>query len=231
MRRVGARGLQAETVAVGRVPPRGAQECEILGLGAPLLRLGCVVILLSGCSFKTGKENQDFFTSGNPAADLRASQQVTRSSKDTAKDQAGQAEDRRALFDRLGGTAGLTAIVDDFTPRVMQDPRVNWARHGVHKGGLFSSNRNVSWEPTPQNVENLKKSMVQFLALTTGGPSEYQGRNIKTVHTDMKITGVEFDAAMGDLKASLDRLKVADREQKDLLAIVESTRQQIVTEE
>jgi hemoglobin len=34
---------------------------------------------------------------------------------------------------------------------------------------------------------------------------------------------------VGDLKASLDRLQIADREQKELLAIIESTRPQIVT--
>ena len=38
----------------------------------------------------------------------------------------------------------------------------------------------------------------------------------------------EFDAAVGDVKASLDRLKVPDTEQKELLAIVESTRPEIV---
>ncbi len=46
----------------------------------------------------------------------------------------------------------------------------------------------------------------------------------------MHITNSEFDAAIGDLKASLDKMRIPNREQKELLAIVESTRPQIVTE-
>ena len=46
----------------------------------------------------------------------------------------------------------------------------------------------------------------------------------------MHISNPEFDAVMGDLKASLDKLKVPNVEQKELLAIVESTRPEIVTE-
>jgi hypothetical protein len=39
-----------------------------------------------------------------------------------------------------------------------------------------------------------------------------------------------FDAAVGDLKVSLDRLQIANIEQKELLAIIESTRPEIVHE-
>jgi len=45
----------------------------------------------------------------------------------------------------------------------------------------------------------------------------------------MNITNPEFDATIGDLKATLDKLQIPNREQKELLAIVESTRPQIVT--
>ena len=46
----------------------------------------------------------------------------------------------------------------------------------------------------------------------------------------MAITNAEFDAAVGDLKATLDKVGIADQEQKELLAIIESTRVQIVEE-
>jgi hemoglobin len=46
----------------------------------------------------------------------------------------------------------------------------------------------------------------------------------------MHIGNPEFDAVIGDLKASLDKLKIPNTEQKELLAIVESTRPQIVTQ-
>ena len=52
---------------------------------------------------------------------------------------------------------------------------------------------------------------------------------MKSTHAAMHIGNPEFDAALGDLKASLDRLQIPNKEQKELLSIIESTRPQIVT--
>ena len=76
---------------------------------------------------------------------------------------------------------------------------------------------------------NLKKHLVQFIVLATGGPPHYDGKEMKAAHAGMKIGNPEFDAALGDLKASLDTLKIPNKEQKELLSIIESTRPQIVT--
>jgi hemoglobin len=114
---------------------------------------------------------------------------------------------------------------------VLDDPRVNWARKGVTRGG-FSIHRgkSVTWNATPENVAQLKRHLVQFLALATGGPAKYDGKEIKSVHANMHIANPEFDAAIGDLKASLDKLQIPNKEQKELLAIIESTRPEIVAE-
>jgi hemoglobin len=135
-----------------------------------------------------------------------------------------------ALFVRLGGEPGISSIVAEFTPRVVNDPRINWQREGIVKGGFFRRDKSVAWSITPENLAILQKHLVQFLCLATGGPARYDGEDLKTAHADMQITNSEFDAAIGDLKVSLDKLQIPDREQKELLAIVESTRAQIVTE-
>jgi hemoglobin len=77
-------------------------------------------------------------------------------------------------------------------------------------------------------VAKLKKHVGQFLALATGGPTTYEGAEMKNVHAGMHIANPEFDAAVGDLKATLDKLRVPTDEQKELLAIIESTRPQVV---
>ena len=46
----------------------------------------------------------------------------------------------------------------------------------------------------------------------------------------MRISNPEFDAVIGDFKASLDKHQIPNKEQKELLAIVESTRPEIVTQ-
>ena len=218
-----------------------------------LLLLCAALAALLGCGAGTArKQKQDFFTSGSREADQRATQRMAKEeqlsgagegagekgvkkAKPAAESQAGaqaaQTEGKLALFDRLGGDKGLTNIVDDFTPRVMQDPRVNWPRKGVKRaGGLFHREESLAWNPTPENVANLKKHFIQFLALATGGPAKYDGKEMKSAHAGMRISNPEFDAAIGDLKASLDKLQVPNKEQKELLSIIESTRPEIVTQ-
>jgi hemoglobin len=220
----------------------------------------CALCAGIGCgSTKVGKKKDDFFTSGSREADQRASQRMAKDEQlagsgegagekgvkkaEPAKpatnapnseiktNKAAQVEGKLALFDRLGGEKGLTAIVDDFLPRALQDPRVNWPRTGVKRGGFsFRRNRTVAWQPSPENIAVLKKHFVQFLALATGGPAHYDGKEIKPTHAAMHIGNPEFDAALGDLKASLDKLQIPNKEQKELLSIIESTRPQIVTQ-
>jgi len=190
----------------------------------------------AGCANEE-KKDRDFHTSGSREADQRAEQRI-------AKDQqlrgegsgndgdAGKkaAEERKALYDRLGGEQGLALIVEDFVNRALADPRVNFERKGVKRGGFsFKRGTSVEWSPTPENGTRLKKHLAQFLAVATGGPATYEGGDMKAVHANMKISNAEFDAAVGDLKASLDNLKVPTQEQKELLAVVESTRPQVVT--
>ncbi len=217
-----------------------------------------VAVLAAGCGGKKAtKQSTDFFTSGSRDADQRASQRMAQaeelsgSGEDSGEkgvknakpaasgtngvagstNTAAKVEGKLSLYDRLGGEAGISNIVVDFIPRALQDPRVNWDRKGVKRGGFsLSGGKSVAWNPTPETVATLDTHMVQFLALATGGPSKYDGKEMKSTHADMHISNPEFDAALGDLKASLDKLQVPNKEQKELLAIVESTRPLIVTE-
>ena len=68
---------------------------------------------------------------------------------------------------------------------------------------------------------------MQFLNVTTGGPAIYEGRDMREAHANLHVVNAEFDAEMSDLKATLDKLGVPTDEQKELLAIVESTRPMI----
>jgi hemoglobin len=207
-----------------------------------------------GGTGEIGKKKDDFFTSGSREADQRASQRMAKAEQLTGSGEGagekaqsgkqaastgapdGSKKDARVvgkltLFDRLGGEAGISNLVVDFTARALQDPRVNWQRKGVQRGGFsIQRGRSVTWSATEENVANLNKHLVQFLTLATGGRPEYQGNDMKATHAHMHIGNPEFDAALGDLKASLDKMQTPNKEQKELLAIVESTRPQIVTE-
>ena len=211
---------------------------------------------LTGCGTnKSAAKKDDFFTSGSREADQRASQRMAKDeqlsgssagekhtkkavaggtaeegSESSTNGQAARVEGKLPLFDRLGGETGISAIIEDFTPRALQDPRVNWQRTGVKSVFSFHKNETNDWTATSANTAELKKHLVQFIALATGGPVHYDGKDLKTAHAGMKISNPEFDAALGDLKASLDRLQIPNKEQKELLAVVESTRPLIVTQ-
>jgi hemoglobin len=203
-----------------------------------------------GCHTQARKEqNKEFFTSGSREADQRASQRMAKEEqlqgsgegageknvkkaekKSDSEGKGAQAEGKLSLFDRLGGEQGITAIVEDATPRLLQDPRVNFQRNGGSSGkfGLFHK-QTAAWQATSENVAQFKKHLIQFLSLASGGPAHYEGRDMKSVHANMHVTNAEFDAAIGDFKASLDKLQIPNTEQKEFLSIIESTRPQIVT--
>ena len=209
--------------------PRSSAHRSILfktGAAFALLGLLLAVAVLQSCAGAGEKASEeDFATSGSPEADQRAEQAMAKEAIIKGAE-ADEEEKQKSLYLRLGGDDGIDAIVDDAVDRALADPRVNATRAGKD-GGWFGSAADA-WKKSPQNVATLKKNITAFIALTAGGPAKYQGPELETAFADMQFSNVEFDAAIGCLQASMDRLGVADQEQKELLAIIETTREQVV---
>jgi hemoglobin len=117
----------------------------------------------------------------------------------------------RSLFDRLGGKSALEAVVDDFLGRVATDERINAPFAGA-------------------NLPKLRQRLVELFCAGTGGPCTYSGRDMKTAHAGLGVTGAQFDALAGDLVATLDKLKVPEKEKGEVLAIVGPMKKDIVEE-
>ena len=217
-----------------RIPVRDHARLIVLIL---FLVAGFAVLAgVAGCGSEKA-EDRTFFTSGNREADQRAEQRIAKDQQLRGEGEGkgggladlGKPNVKPPLYERLGGEKGIAAIVDDFVTRALADPRVNWERKGVESGGVLGfREKSMYWNPTGDNVNRLKKHLAQFLTLATGGPPTYEGKEMKEAHAGKKITNAEFDASIGDLKATLDKLGVAIDEQKELLAVVESTRPQVV---
>jgi hemoglobin len=155
-----------------------------------------------------------------PAA-RRPSQRVAPPTTRAGAAAAPDAATEKPLYERLGGTAGVTKVVDDFVALAAADPTVNFTRQG-HPA--------AAWDPTPQNLAALKKRLVEFIATTTGGDLTYSGKDMVAAHRGMHITDAEFDALAADLKAALAKHEVRAPEQAELLAIVNRTRSAIVAD-
>src|SRR6185503_1804169 len=161
-----------------------------LATAMTVFALAAVLPITIGCrSGGADKKKDEFFTSGSGEADQRATQRMAKeqqisgtNDKDANKGKPGdpagtaQGERKQTLFERLGGEQGVNAIVDDFTARVLEDPRVNWQRKGGEQGGIFRRNNESAalWAATPENTAQLKKHLIQFIALATGGPAQYE---------------------------------------------------------
>ena len=124
----------------------------------------------------------------------------------------------KTLYQRLGGHSAIVAVVDDFTNRAANDPAVNFTRKG-HPN---------EWKPTSADLNRFKVLLVQFIETNTGGPKNYEGRPMDVTHRGMEISNAEFDALAADLQATLNKFNVPQKEQGELMAVVGSTRSQIV---
>jgi len=127
---------------------------------------------------------------------------------------------KASLYERLGGKPAITAVVDDFVGYAAPDPKVNFTRKGIP---------GAEWQATDENVKKLKDGLVAFISQVTGGPKMYHGKSMKEAHKNMQITAAEFDASAQDLKKALDKNKVPADLQKELLDIVGTTKNDIVT--
>ena len=70
-----------------------------------------------------------------------------------------------------------------------------------------------------------------MLAEAAGGPQRYTGRSMEESHREMLITPEEWRAFMEDLNRTLDKFDVPQQERSEVIAIVESTRDDIVVEQ
>jgi hemoglobin len=114
-----------------------------------------------------------------------------------------------SLFDRLGGSPAITAVIDDFVARCAADARIS---------GKFART----------DIPRLKSMLVDQVTMATGGPATYRGRSMQETHDGMGVTAGEFDALVGDLVATLDAFSVPKAEQGELLGILGPLRGDIV---
>src|SRR5205814_9707793 len=126
-----------------------------------------------------------------------------------------QSPEQVALYDRLGGVYNIATVVDDFIDRIMVDPRLN-------------ANPQVDEAHHRVSPAGFKYLVTEMVCWATGGPQHYSGRSMEDSHRDLFITPQEWQAFLDDFQQTLDTFNVPQAEQKELFAIVESTREAIV---
>ena len=116
------------------------------------------------------------------------------------------------LYQRLGGYDALAAVTDDFLGRMLGDPKMAPYFESLDDGGK----------------KRVRQMIVDQLCAATGGPCVYVGADMAKAHKGLNISETAFGVAAQYLTATLDKFQVPQKEKDEVLAIVGSTRNDIV---
>ena len=117
-----------------------------------------------------------------------------------------------SLYARIGGYDVIAAIVDEFLQTLTVDPQMERFGSGMN---LDRRKRN-------------RQLTIDYLAAVSGGPTLYLGQEMKPAHAGLAINANEWKISMEHIERALKKLKVPEREGKELLALVDSLQGEIV---
>jgi hemoglobin len=103
-----------------------------------------------------------------------------------------------SLYDRIGGEAGVQALLQSFYSRVLSD----------HELKPF-------FEKT--SIEKLLRMQLEFFTSALDGPSASNGTNLSHAHAGRGITSHHFNVFCQHM---LETLRQLDLEEKDILDVV-----------
>lgn len=114
-----------------------------------------------------------------------------------------------SIYEQLGRETGIRTAVDDFYRRVVADPQL---------AGYF----------TGVDMNRLRAHQAKLLVQVTGGPANYDGRELAEAHRGLEITSADFERVAAHLAATLADLGVQPAVIGDVGAAIESYRDQVV---
>lgn len=116
------------------------------------------------------------------------------------------------LYKRLGGYDAIAAVVDDFLVRLIGDPEITRFFGGA----------------STESKKRIRQLVVDQLCAATGGPCIYIGRDMKSSHAGLGITGRDWELAVNHLVATLEKFRVPAKEKNEVLAAISGLKPDIV---
>jgi len=118
----------------------------------------------------------------------------------------------QSLYTRLGGYDALVAVTKDFVGRLATDPSLSRFFVGLN-------------DTSKARVE---AHVIDFLCVATGGPCIYTGQDMKTAHTGLHITEADWNTSAALLTATLNKFKVPEKEQNEVMTAIGGLKGDIV---
>ena len=118
----------------------------------------------------------------------------------------------KSLYARLGGYDAIAAVSDEFIGRLATDKDEKRFFIG------FSNDSKA----------RIRQHLIDFVCKATGGPCVYTGRDMKTTHAGSGITKADWDHSLQVFGEVLKKLKVPEKEQKELAGLLAPLEKDIV---
>lgn len=122
---------------------------------------------------------------------------------------AGKPVELGTLYQRLGGEAGVAALVDDLMSNIELDARLE---------GVFAK----------ADASAFKQSLAAQICQIGDGACSNQSASVQPALTGMKLTNEQFDAFIGDFAKALDQHEVGPNAQRELLFPLKALRGDVI---
>jgi hemoglobin len=119
------------------------------------------------------------------------------------------------LYERLGGVNNIAVIIDDVIERSYVDE-------------VFKANPMIEEAHKRYPKAAYKYNATALACMVMGGPQKYTGRSLKDSHQHLKITETEWQELKKIFKDSMTSFKVPEKEQNEILGIIESTKGEVL---
>ncbi|MDT7804125.1 MAG: hemoglobin [Actinomycetota bacterium] len=119
-----------------------------------------------------------------------------------------------SLFERLGGIFGIARIIDVLGDRLYDNDTLN-------------RNPAVMRLHDEKGRPGFKFTLIAWMIEQTGGPKVYPGADMRTAHAEMTVSDFEFDVVLWEAAAVLTYCGVPQQEHKELMAVLESVRDDV----
>ena len=122
----------------------------------------------------------------------------------------------QTLFERLGGSEGISRIVDDVVNAHMNNPSIKV--------------RFLPYLETPEKLAEIKQHTVDFFNAGNGRGAMYAGRDMTTTHRGMNISHAEYMYAVDDIFQVLDEHQIDETSKSQVLSILWSLKDMIIAQ-
>jgi hemoglobin len=128
-----------------------------------------------------------------------------------------QAPDQKtpvSLFERLGGTEGISQIVDDVIKAHMTNPAIKA--------------RFTPYLDQPERLAIIRQNTIDFFSAGSGGSAAYKGRDMAITHKGMNISAEEYMHVVDDIMMVLDKHSIDKNSKNEVLGILWSLKGMIM---